>query len=247
MRNEPLHAGHERESAKRTGRRDKPKPRGAFFRGHDPSDRTEDYDIGNATQGNAHQRAEHSVEAPRRADRRHQIKTNGIEQRAASNDPSRAKIIGDKAQYGQAENEVLPSDGKAKHFAPHAEVSADRRQKKAKGLANAHADEHDEGTAKDNDSRFVMRHRLFVFCSALLSHGNFAIIRTHKQKERTMNPSAEERLRNPRPNSAIARARDFGIDLTLLIERSRLTAEERVARLQREMIALDQIRGRAKK
>ena len=62
-----------------------------------------------------------------------------------------------------------------------------------------------------------------------------------------MKPSAEERLRNPRSNSAIARARDFGIDLTLLIERLRLTAEERVSRLQREMIALDQIRGSAKK
>ena len=62
-----------------------------------------------------------------------------------------------------------------------------------------------------------------------------------------MNPSAEERLRNPRSNSAIARARDFGIDLTLLIERLRLTAEERVSRLQREMNALDQIRGSVEK
>jgi len=58
---------------------------------------------------------------------------------------------------------------------------------------------------------------------------------------------AEERLRNPPPDSAIARARDFGIDLTLLIERLRLTPEERVSRLQQEMMAFDQIRGKGKK
>lgn len=62
-----------------------------------------------------------------------------------------------------------------------------------------------------------------------------------------MKSLAEERLRNPPPDSAIARARDFGIDLTLLIERLRLTPEERVLRLQREMLAFDQIRGIIKK
>ncbi|MXZ09309.1 MAG: hypothetical protein F4Y79_07655 [Gemmatimonadetes bacterium] len=62
-----------------------------------------------------------------------------------------------------------------------------------------------------------------------------------------MKSPAEERLRNPPPDSAIARARDFGIDLTLLIERLRLTPEERVLRLQREMMAFDQIRGIIKK
>ncbi|MCY3681875.1 MAG: hypothetical protein OXH16_10780 [Gemmatimonadetes bacterium] len=62
-----------------------------------------------------------------------------------------------------------------------------------------------------------------------------------------MESPAEERLRNPPPDSAIARARDFGIDLTLLIERLRLTPEERVLRLQREMVAFDQIRSKAKK
>ena len=62
-----------------------------------------------------------------------------------------------------------------------------------------------------------------------------------------MKSLAEERLRNPPPDSAIARARDFGIDLTLLIERLQLTPEERVLRLQREMVAFNQIRGIVKK
>lgn len=62
-----------------------------------------------------------------------------------------------------------------------------------------------------------------------------------------MKSLAEERLRNPPSDSAIARARDFGIDLTLLIERLQLTPEERVFRLQQEMMAFDQIRGKAKK
>ena len=62
-----------------------------------------------------------------------------------------------------------------------------------------------------------------------------------------MKSPAKERLRNPPPDSAIARAHDFGIDLTLLIERLRLTPEERVSRLQQEMMAFDQIRGKGKK
>ena len=69
----------------------------------------------------------------------------------------------------------------------------------------------------------------------------------HIDKERALKSLAEERLRNPPPDSAIARARDFGIDLTLLIERLQLTPEERVSRLQQEMMAFDQIRGKGKK
>ena len=38
---------------------------------------------------------------------------------------------------------------------------------------------------------------------------------------------AEHRLRNPEPGSPIAAARDFGIDLTLLIAKLRLTPEQR--------------------
>ena len=41
----------------------------------------------------------------------------------------------------------------------------------------------------------------------------------------------EERLRNPKPGTACAAARDFGIDLTLVIENLRLTPEERIRQL----------------
>ena len=58
---------------------------------------------------------------------------------------------------------------------------------------------------------------------------------------------AIERLQSPRPGSAIAAARDFGIDLTLLIERLRRTPEQRVRDLQKAMENLEAIRGRAGK
>jgi len=54
---------------------------------------------------------------------------------------------------------------------------------------------------------------------------------------------AEQRLSNPTPGSAIETARNFGIDLTLLIERLRLSPEERVLELQKAMSALAEIRG----
>lgn len=38
----------------------------------------------------------------------------------------------------------------------------------------------------------------------------------------------EEKLLNPRPGSKIAEARDYGIDLTLLVSNLRLTPEERL-------------------
>lgn len=38
----------------------------------------------------------------------------------------------------------------------------------------------------------------------------------------------EERLLNPKPGSRIAAARDYGIDLTLLVENLRLTPAERL-------------------
>ena len=58
-----------------------------------------------------------------------------------------------------------------------------------------------------------------------------------------LDPEVEQRLREPPPGSAIEAARDFGIDLTLLIERLRLTPDERVRQLQQAMIILSQIRG----
>lgn len=40
-----------------------------------------------------------------------------------------------------------------------------------------------------------------------------------------------EQLLNPKPGTAAAAARDFGIDLTLTIQNLRLTPEQRVRRL----------------
>jgi hypothetical protein len=45
-----------------------------------------------------------------------------------------------------------------------------------------------------------------------------------------MKRSAEEKLLNPRPGSKIAEARDFGIDLSQLVENLRLTPSERIKR-----------------
>lgn len=41
----------------------------------------------------------------------------------------------------------------------------------------------------------------------------------------------EQLLRDPPPGSACAAAREFGIDLTLIIEQLRLTPEERLRKL----------------
>lgn len=60
-------------------------------------------------------------------------------------------------------------------------------------------------------------------------------------------PTAEERLRNPVPGSRVEAARDFGIDLTLLIERLRKTPEERVRDLQSAINGLEKIRGKARR
>ena len=59
--------------------------------------------------------------------------------------------------------------------------------------------------------------------------------------------SPEEKLKHPLAGTAIARARDFGVDLSLLIERLRLTLDERVRQLQKAMTELEQIRGAAQR
>jgi hypothetical protein len=61
-----------------------------------------------------------------------------------------------------------------------------------------------------------------------------------------MNRNVEEHLLNPPSGSAAAAARDFGIDLTLLIERLRRTPEERLDDLQRAMRSLEEARRSAK-
>ncbi len=57
-----------------------------------------------------------------------------------------------------------------------------------------------------------------------------------------MSRTIEDQLLNPQPGSAAARARDFGIDLTLLIRRLELTPEQRADELQRTMRSLAQAR-----
>ncbi|HKP73381.1 MAG TPA: hypothetical protein VJT82_10620 [Pyrinomonadaceae bacterium] len=58
-----------------------------------------------------------------------------------------------------------------------------------------------------------------------------------------MNRSVEEHLLHPPPGSAAARARDFGIDLTLLLQRLKLTPEERLRQLQQAMIEIETMRA----
>ena len=55
----------------------------------------------------------------------------------------------------------------------------------------------------------------------------------------------EEKLLNPRPGSKIAEAKEFGIDLTLLVGRLRKTPQERIDDLQSVMrffVELDKAR-----
>lgn len=58
--------------------------------------------------------------------------------------------------------------------------------------------------------------------------------------------TAEDQLRNPPPGSRVEAARDYGVDLTLLIERLRRTPEERVRDLQQAIGGLEAIRGAAR-
>jgi hypothetical protein len=53
---------------------------------------------------------------------------------------------------------------------------------------------------------------------------------------------AAERLRNPRPGTRIAAARDYGVDLTLLIEHLRLTPAERLKRLEYAATSIEKMR-----
>lgn len=57
----------------------------------------------------------------------------------------------------------------------------------------------------------------------------------------------EEKLLYPRPGSRIDAAHAFGVDLTLLIERLRLTPEERVLDLQGAIRGLEGVRGKARR
>ena len=56
---------------------------------------------------------------------------------------------------------------------------------------------------------------------------------------------AETRLRNPAAGSRIAAARDFGIDLSLLIEQLRLPPSERARQMLEICRQAEELRGRA--
>jgi hypothetical protein len=58
--------------------------------------------------------------------------------------------------------------------------------------------------------------------------------------------NVEEHLLNPPPGSAAARAREFGIDLTLTLQRLRLTPDERLRQLQQAMFEIETMRGHAR-
>jgi hypothetical protein len=55
------------------------------------------------------------------------------------------------------------------------------------------------------------------------------------------------RLRHPAPGSRIEAARDFGIDLNLLIANLRLSPAERVTRMHEACVAAEKIRGIARR
>ncbi|MBA3769033.1 MAG: hypothetical protein H0X08_00755 [Blastocatellia bacterium] len=57
-----------------------------------------------------------------------------------------------------------------------------------------------------------------------------------------MKRTSEDRLLNPRPGSRIAEARDYGIDLTLIVENLRLTPEKRLEKLQQAMMGFEELR-----
>ena len=62
-----------------------------------------------------------------------------------------------------------------------------------------------------------------------------------------MKRTPEEKLLNPTPGSKIAAAKEFGIDLTLLVENLRLTPDQRVRNLQQAMYGLEELLKASKK
>ena len=57
-----------------------------------------------------------------------------------------------------------------------------------------------------------------------------------------LDPKIEDKLLNPRPGSKVEAAKEFGIDLTLLIRRLKMTPEERIQELDEFVDAIEQIR-----
>ncbi len=62
-----------------------------------------------------------------------------------------------------------------------------------------------------------------------------------------MKRTREEKLLHPKAGSKIAEARDYGIDLTQIVENLRLTPEKRIEKLQDAMIGFDELRRTARR
>ncbi len=62
-----------------------------------------------------------------------------------------------------------------------------------------------------------------------------------------MNPKQLDRLLNPPPGSKLAAAKEFGIDLTLLVRKLDLTPQERLVELQQAMRSFDELQREAAK
>lgn len=62
-----------------------------------------------------------------------------------------------------------------------------------------------------------------------------------------MKRTREEKLLNPKPGGLIEAARDYGIDLTQIVENLRLKPERRIEKLQQAMIGFDKLRQTARR
>ncbi len=62
-----------------------------------------------------------------------------------------------------------------------------------------------------------------------------------------MKRTIEEKLLNPKPGSKVAAAKEFGIDLTLLLRQLRLTPQQRIDELQAAMIEMEEFSRAGKK
>ena len=60
-------------------------------------------------------------------------------------------------------------------------------------------------------------------------------------------PEEEDYFLNPPPGSAAERAVEFGIDLTLTLENLRLTAEERIRKLDDFILAVNRLKVSARR